>query len=101
MARKLLCLSATFLDGVLALQVDTALNKSYSVYKQKVNSPQVQDFSDTLSSTKAAVTKQFKDSISLVQDKGLTGTFTVAKQKAFALADESIILAKRGGDSST
>ena len=72
------------------------MNKGYSVYKQGANSPQVQDASKSFSKTRDAVTKQFKDSISLVQEKGLTGTFEVAKQKAFYLADEGVLFAKRG-----
>ena len=78
------------------MQVDKAVNKGYSVYKQGADSPQVKDASKSFSKTRDAVTKQFKDSISLVQDKGLTGTFEVAKQKAFYLADESVLFAKRG-----
>lgn len=83
------------------MQVDKAVNKGYSVYKQGADSPQVKDASQSFSKTRDAVTKQFKDSISLVQEKGLTGTFEVAKQKAFYVVDESVLFAKRGKGLST
>ena len=78
------------------LQVDKAVNKSFAVYKQGVNSPGVQNTSKKFDRTRDAVYKQFTDSINLVQDKGLTGTFYAVKQKAFDLADEGILFAKRG-----
>ena len=86
--------------GVSAIQVDTAVKRGYNVFYQTVNNPQVQDVSKTFTSARDTVTKQFKDRISNVQDLGVEGSYTAAKEKAFAAVDESFLLVKRGKSAS-
>ena len=57
------------------LQVDKAVKKTYSVYKQGANSPQVQKASKNFHAISEDITKQFKDNITFVREKGIYGTF--------------------------
>lgn len=84
--------------AIPAIQVDNAMKKGYSTYKQGADSPQVQGFAKNWNATGEQVVQQFKENINFVQEKGLAGTFEAAKKRAFAVVDDSFHFAQKGAN---
>jgi len=78
------------------LQVDGVVNKGFSILQKAVDYSRIEKLGKSFGSARDTVTKQFKDTTALIQNKGISGSAKVVKARAFAVADEAVNIGKRG-----
>jgi hypothetical protein len=78
------------------LQVDGVVNKGYSILQKGVDYSRIEKLGKSFGSARDTVTKQFKDTTAALQNRGISGSMKVVRERAFAVADEAVNMGKRG-----
>ena len=72
------------------------MKKSYSTVQQVVDYSRIEKLGQSFGNARDTVTKQFKDATAVMQNKGISGSVKVLRDRAFALIDQTLDVGKKG-----